>query len=757
MLWNQERMLKNPHQFGKRRGIALLAVVCAAISRLSAQENPSPPAAPAPISGEAPATPLLEPIPLPLIFPGFNAAAPVPGTETRGVIANVPVTQTPAPNWVQEVAPPEIDPDLEAKIIKNNQAPDGVLYLLHATQINVPELAVNTSVVRKILNVRGAQSIVRLEIPFNPAFEQLHVHSVTLERDGKILDRLAGLSFRLYQKEDRAAELVYRGALEAVAFIPDLRPGDTLRYSYTVTGGHPLFGGRFDDILLMNVRSHWEKRYLRVLSDAAHPLRTSVHGGRLEPETRALPGGILETTWTRQNAEVPTAEEDSPDWYWPYPVVQISNFASWREVAGKFAPLYSAPALAPEAGPQPLYQAVLEKIRADSEDEQERIQAALDLVRDEVRYLSLSEGEGGFRPRSPEEVLSTRLGDCKDKTRLLCSLLHELGFTAYPALVSSRERGHLDKILPSPNAFDHVVVELHWRKKVYWLDATITQDSRDFRRDYFPYYGRALVLKPDVEELSDIGSEEQATRRVTVRKQFHINGSQAPADLRVTSIYSGAAAYQERELQLLSSKRMMDNMLLESNAARYDALMLGKPRTVKDDLKRNQLTSVEEYVIPQLWQDPDGEGRNIAIFRSSEVPAMLLPQMAALPREQPLEIEYPVHVTEEIEILSPIASEAQPRDYRIEAPGFLFTHQVKVEGTTLRLIYDYQSTKDFLTADQTTVQLQKINEVIGLLVYSIKYPQEFGKAGTEKAPDKAKSKTTMLPGRGGLPSIPLKR
>jgi hypothetical protein len=134
-----------------------------------------------------------------------------------------------------------------------------------------------------------------------------------------------------------------------------------------------------------------------------------------------------------------------------------------------------------------------------------------------------------------------------------------------------------------------------------------------------------------------------------------------------------------------------------------------------------------------------------------------MPQMASFPRTQPLEIEHPVHLTEEIEILSPIASEAQPRDYQIDAPGFKFTHQVKVEGTTLRLLYDYQSTNDFVPGDQTALQLEKINEVINLLAYSIKYPQEFGKSNAERAGRTTKTKQAMRPGRGGQPSIPFKR
>lgn len=682
---------------------------------------------------------------LPLILPGVSNGA----REEGALLAAVQVTRGETPAWVTEISEPKLDANALAEIAEQNEAPDGVVYLLNATQVNVPELASHTSIAQKVLNVRGAQATVRLVVPFNPAFENLCFHQVTIEREGQVQDRLADMSFRLYQKEDRAAELVYRGALQAVGFIPDVRPGDVLRYSYTVRGGHPLFAGRFDEVLFLNVRGSREKRVLRVLSETAHPVRTQLRGGRFEGESRALAGGLFEQVWTQENMPVPPSEGDLPDWYWPFPVLQITQFQSWQDVAEMFAPLYAS-----QAGTNsgPLYQAALRAIRDSHESQRERIQAALDLVRDNVRYLSLSEGEGGFKPRAPEEVLGTRLGDCKDKTRLLCSLLADLGVTAYPALVSNRERAHLKEVRASPNVFDHVVLELHWDDKVYWLDPTINQESQDFRRDYFPYFGRALVLMPGTDGLREIGSDAQATRRIRVHRKFEITGAQVPAELKVTSIYTGAAAYQERELQMASGKRNLDNLLLESNAERYEALMLGKPRSVKDDLARNQLTSVEEYVIPRLWQDPSGEGRNVAVFSSAELPALLLAQIAALPRSQPLAVEHPVHLTEEIEIHSPIVSEAQPRDYQVSAPAFEFTHQVKVEGHTLRLLYDYKSTSDFVPGDKTATQLQKLNEVLTMLAYSIRYPERFGgepakPASSKQEKRKGKSPRTFVPPR----------
>ena len=72
--------------------------------------------------------------------------------------------------------------------------------------------------------------------------------------------------------------------------------------------------------------------------------------------------------------------------------------------------------------------------------------------------MSISIGPGGYRPASPDTVLSRRFGDCKDKALLLTTILRELGIEAQPALVNSRRGRVLTSALPTPYMFDHAIV-----------------------------------------------------------------------------------------------------------------------------------------------------------------------------------------------------------------------------------------------------------------------------------------------------------
>jgi len=91
-------------------------------------------------------------------------------------------------------------------------------------------------------------------------------------------------------------------------------------------------------------------------------------------------------------------------------------------------------------------------------------------VAQEIRYVSLSLGRGGYQPRRAAEVVRTRLGDCKDKATLLIALARRMGVTAYPVIVSLG--GRPDSAMPTPQAFDHVIVAVDQGGTYQFADPT---------------------------------------------------------------------------------------------------------------------------------------------------------------------------------------------------------------------------------------------------------------------------------------------
>ena len=122
-------------------------------------------------------------------------------------------------------------------------------------------------------------------------------------------------------------------------------------------------------------------------------------------------------------------------------------------------------------------------------------------VAQDVRYVSVSLGIGGYQPRSPEQVLSTGFGDCKDKATLFVSAARKYGIDANTVLLASN--GHTDRSAPTMFQFDHAIAAVRDGKGWTFTDLTA---------DFIPYGtlpaayqgGMGLVVLPD-------GRSEQVT------------------------------------------------------------------------------------------------------------------------------------------------------------------------------------------------------------------------------------------------------
>ena len=86
----------------------------------------------------------------------------------------------------------------------------------------------------------------------------------------------------------------------------------------------------------------------------------------------------------------------------------------------------------------------------------EAAKACYDSVRDEIRYVAIEVGLGGWRPHPAALTQERRFGDCKDNSILLVSRLRNAGVPAWPVHVLTRDHGPVDPDFPSFD-FNHVI------------------------------------------------------------------------------------------------------------------------------------------------------------------------------------------------------------------------------------------------------------------------------------------------------------
>ncbi len=104
-------------------------------------------------------------------------------------------------------------------------------------------------------------------------------------------------------------------------------------------------------------------------------------------------------------------------------------------------------------------------------DASDRLRKIYDRTREDNRYVSITIGVSGWRPRKASHVAETRYGDCKDLSTLLISQLRSAGIEAHPALIRTRGEGYVDPDFPS-TGFNHVIATAFIGGDTIWMDPT---------------------------------------------------------------------------------------------------------------------------------------------------------------------------------------------------------------------------------------------------------------------------------------------
>ncbi|HEY2497367.1 MAG TPA: DUF3857 domain-containing transglutaminase family protein [Candidatus Angelobacter sp.] len=96
----------------------------------------------------------------------------------------------------------------------------------------------------------------------------------------------------------------------------------------------------------------------------------------------------------------------------------------------------------------------------------ERIKALSHFAQQDVRYVEIRIGVGGYRPHTAADIYTHRYGDCKDKATVLSSMLAQIGVKSYYLLVRT-ERGVFTEKTPPMARFDHMILAISLPESSY--------------------------------------------------------------------------------------------------------------------------------------------------------------------------------------------------------------------------------------------------------------------------------------------------
>lgn len=683
------------------------------------------------------------------LWSGDLAASPA--RPVRSLATAPGVVVGPAPGWVD---PSPVPP---ARPIVPSESRGGVAVLLIDRQVRVdgprglapanPQRVERyLHLVRQVTHTAGVEELSQVSLDFDPTYETLVLHRVTIHRNGRRLERLDAARIELLRREPRLEAQMYDGRQTALLVLDDLRVGDIVEEAFTRTGSQPALGGTFTDGLGLTYPFPVDRLRYRLDWPVDRQVRIAVHGS---PEVlhRERVGGHDRYQWDHSNVAAISKAPDTPEWHDPTTWVQASEFPSWAAVAAWAVPLYEAAGDDGEA-----LEAVATAIEATATSVDARVAAAVRFVQDDVRYMSIALGTGSLHPTAPATTLARRYGDCKDKSLLLVKLLRRLGVAARPTLVSSERHRGIETLLPSTSVFDHVIVQVRLADAVLWIDPTVQQQRGGVRSRWLSRFGRGLVIDRDTTDLATIQPPAASAPWTSVAYAYTLGVPGARSTLTIRTEKRGGAADFTRAELASRPRTDLERDYLNFYVRTFPGLETAAPLAVEDNEAENVVTTIETYAIPKFWTIDEAKKSASGSAVAFEIlDSMRRPEAAV--RTAPLAVGYPSRMDVKLSMDLPHAFAIDPASETVESAGFKLDYAVTATPRHVDVTFAYAAKVDAVAMADLTDHIEKLARGRSLIEFGLETPAGIPAGGSlppasteEPAPGPLNSSLVVLVG-----------
>lgn len=621
--------------------------------------------------------------------------------STASGMGRANLRQMPVPSWVAHEAYSR-SKDPEEAFVAN-----GLCRLLQDVQIDLtgPEVAWHFRNANHVVTQAGAETAAHVSIDFDPHFQSLDIHFVRVLRGDEVIDRTNIESFDVLRRERDLERRILNGRLTAALLLPDVRPGDVVEICVTLYGEHPVLRNRYGawtgfDGLQPVVETRHRVRHL-----TGRPLAIKNVNDPPNPEIITA-DGVTDLRWRAERRPRVHWEEFAPPWAIQGAAVQISDYASWTEVARLFTPLYDDRTV-----PKELLHAI-DDLASRYSTPEARAAEALRYVQKRLRYLALSLREGGLTPRSLDAICAAGYGDCKDAARLFTAVARGLGLDACPALISTTYSPVLNTMLPDGTIFNHCIARLRFGAKTYWLDPTMRPQSGNLDRVVQPYSGWALPLTAETESLEQMAAP---TPLIVVELDEHFAFGpkvDSPANYERRITYSSWRADLLRDNIANHGLVNVAKSQMKELEPAWPGIAETTPMTVEDEPDINKITTIQRFQLPGGWKSNSSDPKVVSFSIFDTVIAHEVHAFPGGPRIEGLYLGRPRTVRRSVHFHMPRDWRSNFWDETLEAPGL--TYRWKLEPEELRLIvFSQLVTVSAETAPGSSVeQLNKIVEAI---------------------------------------------
>ncbi|MFW2439494.1 MAG: DUF3857 domain-containing protein [Arenicellales bacterium] len=627
------------------------------------------------------------------------------------------VKLAPPPQWVQPHLPNT----------KQDQSPaskgNGLYYLLVDRQIDARNgFDRFQHYAFKLANEDDVDENSSISVSFSPNYQTLTFHTVQIWRDGSPIQKLNKSDIKLLQREKRLEELIYDGRWTASLIVEDVRKGDVLEYSYTLSGDNPAFNGEVSHLSYLQWSADVGKSVSRLLWPNDKQL--SLTKNNLEHDINITEhDGYKEYTLISDYNPVLRIDTETPKWFDPWARVNYSSVTQWSSVVDWAVPHYK---LNKEIGTEVAF--IAKNIRNKYKGKSEQVSAALHFVQDDIRYMGIEIGVGGFIPSSPDITLNRRYGDCKDKTFLLLNILKLLEVEAYPVLANTESGENLGDDGPRLDAFNHVLATAIVDGKNYWLDPTINSQKGLLDNIHQPDYGLALVVKKGNNSLTSMALDQKHDLIVYNDEYDLRNGINKSSTFTVTTIMSGEVAESFRRQLNSDGKTKIFKSYLNFYNYYYSNIEAIVDAKISDSHSDNRITVKEEYRIPAIWEENSDENSHEAFFYTYSIkPHLKIPKVVN--RSSPFVFSYPLNIEHNIKVLLADEWDLEDESFQLKTRFFNYSHKVSYDEKEKILIlkYKFSSLKKYIHQDDITEYIDAIEKVKDQINFGVTQGSEINK------------------------------
>jgi tetratricopeptide (TPR) repeat protein len=484
----------------------------------------------------------------------------------------------------------------------------------------------------RIRSPEGLSALGTLSLMWDPQTTEVTVHELRIVRGESVVDVLSSQSFTILRREKNLEYAALDGTLTATIQPSGLQVGDIVTFAFSMKRFDPVLAGMSEGLISgfpnlpmdrLRLRATWAKA-ANIQWKASDNLSASLEEHRERDEIE-LAGDI-------KDVQPLVQPEGAPLRFAQLREVQFSSFRGWKDISRLLAPHYDRAATL-ESGSA--LQKEIEKIRVASQDPVARVEAALALTEDQIRYVFLGMNSGGLIPAQADVTWTRRFGDCKAKTAFLLALLRGLGIDAQPVAVSMARGDGLNEKVPMVEWFDHVLVRASIGKRMIWLDGTRLGD-RHLSNLPEPMFRWGLPLLSQGGDLIGVEARplEQPSSDVKIRIDAS-KGAHVPAQFHVEAISHGDAGIGLNRAWTSLTAADLDRSLRETWKKQYNFIDIASVAVTFDEstaTARSTMDGVAHMDWASDFYETDGLGLGYAAtFQRSPGPHSDAPYAVSFP------------------------------------------------------------------------------------------------------------------------------